>query len=173
MRHLRTHRFPTSALLPFGLCLLLCSSPLLTPAAAAQPPAPGAGFDSGFGSGFDALTPGPVKARDGGGLVRLLRFLGRFLDLSDEQKADTRALLEQLHTDLQPLREDSRGLAAELRTALDAETPDPLEVGGLVIALDANRDASAALRQAFLSDFEALLTPEQLELFERLWETLQ
>ncbi len=129
---------------------------------------PGGGFGGpGF---FGGAAAAEGDAGGGGeGLHRLpLRRLAHFLDLTEAQIAEARAIFEAARTAAEPLRTARRDLAGQLREALDAAEPDPAAVGALTIALHDNGEALRAVLQGAIEDFEAILTPEQLERFEVL-----
>lgn len=123
----------------------------------AQPP--GGGGAPGRG--------GPDAAHGPGGFP--LRGLAAFLELTDAQIEDSRALFEDLAAELRPLAKEARALREELATLLDSADPDPAEVGALVVELHALGGEMKAARDAFDAAFSALLTPGQLE----RWETLK
>lgn len=127
---------------------------------------PGGGFG---GPGFFGGAAQGEGEGDGGGLHRLpLRRLAYFLDLTEAQITEAQAIFEAARTAAEPLRTARRDLAGQLREALDAAEPDPAAVGALTIALHDNGEALRALLQGAIEDFEAILTPEQLERFEVL-----
>jgi Spy/CpxP family protein refolding chaperone len=124
----------------------------------AQPP--GGGPGPGVG--------GPEGAHGPGGFP--LRGLAAFLDLTEQQIEDARALLEDLAAELRPLAEEARAVREELAALLDAADPDPAEVGALVVELHGIGDEMKAARDDFDAAFSALLTPDQLERWEVLKE---
>ncbi len=133
-------------------------------------PGPGRG-ERGFGPG--GLGPGKGFGPGGGhmaeGLMgRMGERIADLLDLTEEQRAEAKALGEALRADLQPLRESMGPLHDSLRAALDANPADPSTVGGIVIQIEGVRDQIHAKVEQFEADFEALLTPEQLEIWERI-----
>lgn len=108
--------------------------------------------------------------RGGRGPIPSRRFLDRVLDLSDEQSAQLDVLIEDNRAAVEPLREEIRALREELRTALDQEQPSAEEVGNLLIASHQAKQQIAAARESLTQAFEALLTPEQLEILEEFRE---
>jgi Spy/CpxP family protein refolding chaperone len=97
------------------------------------------------------------------------RAIARYLRLSQEQATAWRALREELRDASKPYVETIEPLREELGALLDGEDPDACTVGGLVVQIDTQHDAIADLREAYVEDFEALLTAEQLA----KWEALQ
>jgi Spy/CpxP family protein refolding chaperone len=168
---------PRRARLHVTLTLALAAL-VLVPALALAGPGPsgpgrsGAGRDGGLGLGEGVFGPGPFAAGaagegPGGGLPPLHR-LAFFLDLTADQVTQAQAIFDAAQAEIEPLREAQRPLFEQLRAALDAAEPDPAAVGALVIDLHANRQAIHAVLEGALDEFEAILTPEQLERFEVL-----
>jgi len=170
-----TRRIRFLALSPFStparvaLSLTLAAALLLSWNLLAQPPAGGPGGPPGVhhGPGFAARGP------QAGGPFGNLRFVATFLDLTEEQQQQGRALRQRLREDSAALREEVRGLRRQLRAELEEETPDATRVGELMIATHGQRKQLRALREQALADFEALLTAEQLEKFQDLRQALQ
>ena len=150
-----------------ALAFLLLAALVATPLALAQPPGPhgGPGFERpGDGPGFGPGHPG----RRGPDRLHDLGFLARFLELTDEQIEQARALFEGTRELTQPVRQDLRATHRELRDLLDTEAPDATRVGTLVLDVHDLRGQLRAAREVLLEDFRALLTPEQLEKLETL-----
>jgi len=106
--------------------------------------------------------PGGHGGHGGPGAHRLGR-LARVLELTEAQVAEARALHEAARADLEPIFAASRELRTRLDGLLDAPSPDPAQVGEVVIALRQNREAMRAVREETKAGFEALLTAEQRE----------
>lgn len=145
----------------------LLAALILTPLAVAQPPGPhgGPGFE-GPGDG-PGIGPGH-HGRRGPDRLHDLGFLARFLELTDEQIEQARALFEGTRELTQPIREDLRATHQELRDLLGTEAPDATQVGTLVLDIHDLRGQLRETREALLEDFRALLTPEQIEKLETL-----
>jgi Spy/CpxP family protein refolding chaperone len=137
------------------LALLLLAVPL-----AAQPLLPLAPVT-------DAARPSPEQ------LLRRPGLLARFLGLDPAQTAKLKELLTQLNATLKPLREEQKALYQELHAALDADNPDPTEVGEIVIALYDGREEIRAAFATFDTAFSAILTPAQLAKWNALKEALK
>lgn len=141
---------------------------LLTAGVALAGPGPGRGHFGGPGPGF-----GPGHEAGPGHPIAAAFLHGRWeriadhLDLTEAQRDQVRTLGEDLRATVEPLRESMGPLHESLRTALDATTPNATAVGEIVIEIDVARDQIKAATEAFIEDFEALLTPEQLELWEQ------
>jgi periplasmic protein CpxP/Spy len=105
--------------------------------------------DRGFGPG----GPGAM----GGGLWRLADRLG----LSDDQKAQMKALFLKQKDTLQPLMENERTAREAFHKVLEAEGPDPATVGQAALAMHAADLKLQAAHQAAFEEFKALLTPDQ------------
>ncbi|MBK9373037.1 MAG: Spy/CpxP family protein refolding chaperone [Holophagales bacterium] len=83
------------------------------------------------------------------------------LDLTDDQKAKVKELLEGERPKYETLRQEGRTAREALRTATKAATPDPATVGAAFLRVDAHRNAMRAERDASRQKLEALLTAEQ------------
>lgn len=131
------------------------------------PQGPGPGIGPGGGAGLfaeEGPQMGPRHRRQH--LGRLIRAL----DLSDEQQEQARQIREQAREQGQSIREEQRALREELRTALDGESPSAEAVGAIVISLHQNRQQLRAIGEQAWTDFQALLTPEQMEQLEQFRE---
>lgn len=129
---------------------LLVAAPL-----AAQP---FGGPDAGHGDGH-RLHHGGHGHLGGHGAHRL----GRHLDLTEEQRTQARAIHEAARDQVRPIMEESRTLRGELRELLDQPSPDAAAVGEKTIAIHANRSEVRAVFEDAQAQFEAILTPAQLE----------
>lgn len=138
--------------------LLLLVTPLLSRPVAAQPPGMAAP-EGAFGPG------GPGAPGDGPGKFLLPR-IAEYLDLTDAQIAQAKALLEEMKADGEPLREEAQAVREELQSLLEGDSPDPAAVGTRVIRLHELADEGRALREAFEESFAAILTADQLERWE-------
>lgn len=118
---------------------------------AAQPPAAGGG--PGAGEAFGAAP-------------RLHRALAAFLELTEEQIEAARALRTEARAEAEPLITQLRRQGEALRALLDSANPDPAAVGQAILTLHELKGELRALRESYEADFEALLTPEQLDRFE-------
>lgn len=145
---------------------LMLSAAALT----AQPPAGGPGAH-GIGSCARADAAGPEAARGARGPALLNpRFLTRYLDLSEQQVKEMKALFEDHREATRPIHEELRGLHRELRALLDGEDPDPGAIGRVILEGEALKTGARALREALHSDLRALLTTEQQERWNILLE---
>lgn len=160
--------FPRRAALAGAAAALALATLLALPLLAQPGPGPQGG-PPGAGPGGPPGTGGSPQAVHGPGGFPL-RALTAFLDLTDAQVEEARLLLEDLAAELRPLAEEARALRQELHTLLEAEGPDPAEVGALVLEIHAVGDAMRAARDDFDAAFAALLTPDQLERWEILKE---
>lgn len=124
----------------------------------------GPGGPEGDERGFGRMGHGP--GHHGGPLLPP----PGYLDLSEEQRQAARAIHESFREGLRGDHEEMRGLRQQLHQALESENPDPTEVGRLMIDLHSRRDGFHAAREAATAEFEALLTPEQLEKWQNFKE---
>lgn len=131
----------------------------------------------GIGPGGPGGGPGLFAQAGRHGRMGRHGFFGprliRALDLSEEQIKQAREIRENTRRQVQPLAEEQRALRQELRTALEGEAPSSEAVGSIVISLHQNRQQVRDLHQQALTDFEAILTPEQLERFQQFRERRQ
>ncbi len=87
--------------------------------------------------------------------------LTRALDLTAAQQTTLARLQGELEATLRPLAEGMRAAHQELRTLLDAPSPDPAAVGTQAITIDRARDSMRAGWERFETDFAATLTESQ------------
>jgi Spy/CpxP family protein refolding chaperone len=113
--------------------------------------------DHGFG-------PGGPGAMGGGGLWRLADRLG----LSDDQKAQVKALFLKQKDTLQPLMENAHTAREAFHKVLEAEGADPAIVGQAALAMHAAETKLQAAHQAAFEEFKALLTPDQRTQLEQM-----
>lgn len=147
-----------------AVAALLAAVPLVAQPQGAAGPAPeGAPGHHAFGRGHHGGGHGFLAGR---GFERL----ARFLELSDEQRAQAQAIHQATREQAQPIFEESRALRGELHALLDQPAPSATAVGEKVLALDANRDELRQLHESTRARFQALLTPEQLAKLEDLHE---
>lgn len=160
------------------LFVLLLTTILVSPAAlGAQPgamsrPGSGPGPGPGFGPAGPPAGPGHCLLPDdafGEELAsRRIEVLTDYLELSESQRAELEAIVEEQRELREADREGLRGEAERLRELLDGESPDAAEVGRLVLDLHRAKESLMAQRAAERERIEALLTPDQLERFEAL-----
>ena len=97
--------------------------------------------------------------------------LTRALALTPEQQVTLGRLQDQLEAAVRPLGETMRTAHRQLRTLLDAETPDPAAVGTQAIAIDRARDAMRAAWDRFEADLQGSLTESQRAAYRVLQES--
>ena len=90
-----------------------------------------------------------------------MRVLARFLQLTEQQVADMRTLLEARKDIVEPLMKQIPEKEKELRDLLNSPNPDPAAVGRVTIAMHDLRMQAEEARKDFAAGFEALLTAEQ------------
>ena len=116
------------------LTLVLASAlalPVLVFAQPGPPGEPGGGTQGRHGTPW--LDPG---------------FVARVLDMTEEQVADMRVILEETHEAVEPLRLQIDELGDELRELLEGSDPDPADVGSLTIEIHELRGEIQGLRDA-------------------------
>ena len=104
-----------------------------------------------------ADAPAPAHPNGPGGILKCLRVV----DLTDQQKADIKAILEGEKDTLKGLHEAIVADRDALKALFDSENPDPCQVGTAVLKLHADRGAMRDEIAKIRSNVEALLTPEQ------------
>ena len=130
----------------------------LAPLAAQPPGHGGAGARHGGGPGPDPLDPG---------------FLARYLELTDSQKEEAKALFEAHREAIRPIHEEMKALGEELRALLDSDSPDATAVGEAVLALQALRERAATAREGVVDDLRGILTTSQQVKLDHLLEILE
>ena len=142
---------------------------LLVAAPLVAQPLGGFGPGPGDGPGFHH---GPSGHHGGPGFLggRGAHRLARHLDLTEQQRTEARAIHEAARDRVQPIMEESRALRAELHELLDQPSPDATAIGEKAIAIHANRAEVRAVFEDAKAQFEALLTPAQLEKLRELEE---
>jgi Spy/CpxP family protein refolding chaperone len=104
-----------------------------------------------------APQDGTHTGRGGGRFQQMSDFLG----LSEDQQTAWKSLQEQQKPQMVQLRQEGRDLHLKLKAATDAATPDPAAVGQATLAMKAHMQKVMAARQAFESQLEGLLNPDQ------------
>lgn len=85
----------------------------------------------------------------------------RALDLTAEQEARLKVLLEEERGRREALRREAWDARRALRSAAESASPDPGEVGRAYLRVRSNRKAALETREASRSRLEAILTDEQ------------
>jgi Spy/CpxP family protein refolding chaperone len=107
--------------------------------------------------------PGRHGGPGGGPLAGL-----RLLDLSEEQEAAVRDLVQQHRKAAQPIREQQRARMRQIHELAATPGADPASIGRLVIEAEATHKQMRAEQDKLKESVGALLTPEQRELWTRL-----
>jgi len=153
-----TRNLPRTFLALFAALCLLATLGAFAQLANGPGHGPGRGPGNGQGAGFGQ---GDHHAQHFGRLAR-------YLELTDEQIADAKAIFEDTKTQAMPLHDDVQALREELGTLLDEASPDAAAVGELVIEIHGIHEQIRDLREAAWDAFKALLTAEQLDKLEQL-----
>lgn len=90
----------------------------------------------------------------------------RFLDLSESQEEELRAIFEANRAALEQNREAGRANRLALKEALDVDSPDATTVGQLMIDGKNLREQAKADREALQEQVASVLTEEQLAKWE-------
>lgn len=98
--------------------------------------------------------------------------LAERLNLSDEQKASFRTFLEQLHAEIEPIRDQNRALHEEIEKELESGRPNATAIGERVIAAHANREKMKTAHEAFKERLGSILNEEQKKDLEKMHERM-
>jgi len=96
------------------------------------------------------------------------RALAKYLKMTPSQIEKTKDLLDDLRDTTRPLYQQIEPLEKQLKTQLEAASPDACAVGATVVKIDGLRDKLRGAREDFDDAFSAILTPEQLARYEAL-----
>jgi Spy/CpxP family protein refolding chaperone len=98
--------------------------------------------------------------------ARRLEFVSGYLNLTDTQKTQAKAIFEDTRTAAQPVMDDLKSLHDQMATAVKANNTATIDS----LSLQVGKDAAtlAALRMKGLARFYAILTPEQQAKAEKL-----
>lgn len=144
--------------------LLLAALPLAPLFAAGGPQGrPFAGACAGEGMFFDDQC---LERR----AERQAERLTRALDLTPDQQVTLARLQDELEATVGPLADGMRAAHQQLRTLLEAPSPEPAAVGTQAIAIDQARDGMRAAKERFDTDFAATLTETQRAIYQALQE---
>ncbi|MES1244576.1 MAG: hypothetical protein ABUT39_23420 [Acidobacteriota bacterium] len=108
------------------------------------------------------------EPRNPADILHNARALARYLKLTPAQIETTKGLLDDLHAITKPLYDQIEPLEKQLKTQLDAASPDSCSVGATVVKIDGLRDGIRDARDDFDDAFSAILTPAQLAKYEAL-----
>lgn len=106
-----------------------------------------------------------------GGAVTDARFLTRYLSLTADQVTQLKTFLATLQTAEQAVRTSHTALCQQLRTDVDASTPDPATVGKDYLALVDSQIGIHTAVTAFEASLSAILTADQLTKLQTLIQT--
>jgi len=112
-----------------------------------------------------AQTEAPAPGRRGYGEARFQR-MAEYLGLTEDQQATWKSLHEQEKAEMQPLMEEGRELHQRLRSAMDAQPPDPSAVGAATLALKQHREKVRASHEASEQRLRGVLNDDQKTRFD-------
>lgn len=92
--------------------------------------------------------------------------LADYLELSEEQVVQCQALFQQHREEAELRHRRAAELRQEFRDLAAATSPDLETIGGVALEMHREMESLRGLREQFVSDVEALLTPDQIEKFE-------
>ena len=110
---------------------------------------------------------GPREGEGGPGFGPPIGMLAERLGLSDDQKAQIKALREKSQEANEPLFDAARKARQALDKALEADSPDVTTIGQLALAMHAAQKKVDAAQRAAFEEMKSILTPEQLEKLEQ------
>jgi hypothetical protein len=148
------------------LSLLILLGALMLPALASGRQAPGPGGPRG-----GPVGPGGPGGDAGGAVLTDAKFLTRYLSLTADQVTQLKPFLATFQTAEQAVRTSHTALCQQLRTDIDASTPDPATVGRDYLALVDSQIGIRTAITAFESSLSAILTADQLTKFQTLIQT--
>lgn len=85
------------------------------------------------------------------------------LDLSEDQVREIQRLVEERRAAIEPMSMEIHFLHESLAELLHGESPDPLEVGEIVLAVRGYEKEIAQHQENFKEGFRSMLTLEQME----------
>ena len=91
-----------------------------------------------------------------------LQVVAEFLQLTPSQAAELGQLLQARQAKLVPLVQTAQALTQQLGTLLNSGA-NPIQVGTVVIQIHTLQQQAAQAQQAFLTQFTAILTADQLQ----------
>ncbi len=91
-----------------------------------------------------------------------LQVVAEFLQLTPSQATELGQLLQARQAKLVPLVQTAQALTQQLGILLNSGA-NPMQVGAVVIQIHALQQQAAQAQQAFLTQFTAMLTPDQLQ----------
>ena len=96
---------------------------------------------------------------------RFVRCLS-ILDLTEEQKTQIAGFLEAARPGIEADVAAVRAAVETLEASLQADPPDPCQIGNDALAVKAARETLVAARQALRDQITSVLTPDQQSRFE-------
>jgi protein CpxP len=94
--------------------------------------------------------------------------MGQALNLTDEQRASMKQIMEEHHKALEPVRKQHHELREQIRQQLESGNADATAIGQLTIQAHGLEKQLHESRSDLRERFEALLTPEQKARLEEL-----
>jgi Spy/CpxP family protein refolding chaperone len=91
-----------------------------------------------------------------------MEMIAEHLGLSDEQKAQWKAIHEKAREEGQPLMKAAGGAKEAFDKALESDNPDAAVIGQAAIAMSNARRKVEDHQKATFAEVKAILTPEQL-----------
>ncbi len=109
------------------------------------------------------IVTGSVFANEAHDKAQPARVLKAALNLSDEQMTDLRELIEARAEEVKAINEEIHELQVQLEELVKSDTPDPAEVGGLVLDIRTLKQEIGQGHEGYQQSFRELLTDVQVE----------
>ena len=107
-----------------------------------------------------AQPPAQQGPKDGKGKGPLFHCL-QIVNLTEDQQAQIRSILETAQPTIQTLREDAREAREAVKAIMDDETIDECALGAAVLAVRTADEALRAEMQKVMESIKLVLSPEQ------------
>lgn len=155
----RTIKIATIAIASLGW---IASAAAQGPGEHMRRPGPGGPGGPGFGPGGPGGPGGPQ-----------MEMMAEHLGLSDEQKAQIKAIHEKTRETVEPLAKAAGDAHQAFDQALNAENADAATVGQAALAMRNADRRIEAQHKAAMESVKALLTPEQAAKFEEMQQHIR
>jgi periplasmic protein CpxP/Spy len=120
-----------------------------------------------YAAGESPTADGPGRHGPGGRRFGMMRMAGA-LDLTEEQQASLKQMIDEQRKAAEPLVQQMRDLRQQIREQLDSEGADATTIGQLTIQAHNLGKQLRAAHQGMQERFESILTPEQKAKLEQL-----
>lgn len=115
----------------------------------------------------DPAAEGPGRHGPDGRRFGMMR-MAHALDLTEEQQASLKQMIDEQRKAVEPLVQQKRDLRRQIREQLDSEAADATTIGQLTIQSHNLGKQLRAAHEGMKERFESVLTPEQKAKLEQL-----